>query len=224
MSRFDTRDIACPHCGHVQALDIATSLNITNSPHFKDEIVAGRFQHFACGACGKGFGVDSPLAYIDFGVRRWIYLFPAAWETHWPELEQEPREAFDNYMTGQYSSPIARAMAGGFTLRAVFGMPALAEKILCAGHGIDDALLEAFKLHMTMSRPDMALHRAALPRLFAVDEAELLFTEPAKGSDRAMALPRRGFEAFCADTAPYGALLTALRQGPYVDLGRIVTG
>lgn len=223
MSKFISRQISCPSCNREHLLDIATSLNVSNHARFRDEIIAGAFQRFICDGCGKTFLVDDPFIYTDFTRRHWIYMFPQSWQMQWSEFENEPRDVFEKYMTGTYSSPIARSMADGYRLRTVFGLPALAEKILCFLHDIDDRWLEILKLKIMHT--EVALFNSNyFPRLISVEPElnELTFSLPTMSGVDILAMPLTNLKELMESNIDYSEIMMKLNKSPYVDSGRIL--
>lgn len=216
MSRFEPRPIHCPHCRHEQILDVASSINVTNHPRYRDQILAGEFQGFTCTECNQGFLVDDPLMYIDFTRKVWIAQFPADYEVQWRDFENEPREAYDKYITGPYSSPIAQSLHGNFYIRTVFGLNALAEKILCELHGLDDAQLGLVKWQLMTTQPGFVFSPRHRPWLISVKETELLFA--VQGESDFFSLPADSLRA--TEVPANEQALSELRSSPYTDVGK----
>src|SRR5205085_7613996 len=143
-------------------------------PALRDAILAGEFQKVVCDACGGAFLVEDPLMYIDFDRRLWIGMFPQDFEPAWAEHEAAAGEAFERYMTGAYSSPFAREMADGFRVRTVFGLPALAEKVLALDTGLDDRALAVLKLEMMRSVVGLPFSAAFRPRMLAMENERMV--------------------------------------------------
>jgi hypothetical protein len=227
MSRFEDRQLRCPHCTREFTESIATSLNVTNKPQLRDAILTGQFQRFTCPDCHKAFVVDDALMYIDFGRKIWIGMFPQSSEAHWYRHEALPRETFDTNMTGPHTSPYAREMADGFIVRAVFGLPALAEKIRCLEAGVDDAVLAILKLQMMQTIEGLRFNPQSRPTLVGVEESQLIFR--ARTSDgengesgETLVIPREALGEIDDNQEAYASVIKQLTEGPYVDVGRIM--
>ena len=68
-------------------------------------------------------------------------------------------------------------------MRCVFGLPALREKLIAADAGLDDRLVEAFKLSLFETVAGLPFEAARRPRLVVADADTLVFAIPADPSD-----------------------------------------
>ena len=228
MSTFVDRNIPCPSCSFVQVRSVAKSLNGPRVPEVVDEILAARFQRYACDECGTSYTVDLPLVFLDFDARIWIGMFPLAWELRWAELEDQPRESWSKNMI-DHAPPIVRSMSEGFRIRAVFGLDALREKLLCFHAGLDDAYLELLKLDLMRSTEGLLFHPGHRPSLIEVDDEGLVFAIDGMSESGAprpgrLEVPRARLEGMRMDPAAWEPALRKVKQGPYVDVGRIMLG
>lgn len=239
MSIFEPRTLTCPHCGVDAEHAVAVSINGGRSPQYRQQILDGSFQVIACPTCGKKTEADGPFIYIDLRDKIWIGCFPRAWEPAWRSFENEPLDSWRRSMIDHAPSNVRR-MADGFRVRAVFGLPALREKLLCLQHGIDDRLLEALKLDLLRRHEALAMHPAARPLLIDVDGAALAMVSllPPPESDGAslgaalgfqatwrnvrFSVPRGELDRIRDDAAAWSAAIVQVSGGPYVDLGRMM--
>lgn len=192
---------------------IATGLNVSKSNEYREQILAETFQVYSCKTCSEKFMLDEPFIYTDFTRNHWIGVFPANGEPAWVMHERAPLDAFEKNMSGPHTSPIARAMAEGFLVRTVFGLEALREKLVVFDAGIDDAVLALLKIEL-MRAGLVPFHPDARPRLKAADQEQLFF-------NHALRVPRKLLEEMTADSA-FDEMLLTLREGPYVDAGRVL--
>jgi len=246
VSVFVTRRARCPRCGHEEQRSVAESVNGGRSPEYRDAILAGRFHVFPCGGCGVESRADEPFLYTDFARKEWIRVLPAREEPQWARHEPEARTTFLRAFRLDVASgpgarraatapdrreppPVLRAMAEGFRSRLVFGLAALREKLLVFGAGLDDALIEGLKLDLMRGHRELSFEPSRRPRLHAVGEETLRFyvRESGPGADLREAelleieLPRSAYDRLAARAEAYRTLLDALREGDYVDLGRL---
>jgi len=219
MSLFEERTISCPQCGFKHDEQIATSLK----PKFKEAILAGTFQRFVCENCGHSYRVDDPLMYIDFTKKLWIAQYPRDWEKDWAQYELIAKEDFDKYVTGEFASPLAHQLAPGFIIRTVFGLDALAEKIVILENKIDDRLLSVLKWQMMNEVEGLTLNPNTRPMLIAVADSELVFrvlTQGVVGSE-IMALPLEdAFDGISEnESSAWAGMLKDFAGRTYVDAG-----
>jgi len=217
MSVFRERQFDCPSCGHVNAETVAASLHGPRVPEVVDAILAGTFQVFACARCGLSYRADGPVIYTDFDEKHWIGEFPASDEVAWATLEQHSMDSFRRAMI-DFAPAFLRADAAGFAIRTVFGLPALAEKILLLRNGWDDRVVEAMKLRLVLES-GAVLHPASRPVVVEADGERLSIALPSENG--ALVVARAEADAFAADPA-WREALAAMARGPYVDLGRLM--
>lgn len=225
MSTFVGINVACPVCGTVTRREVATSINASRSPEWRDVILEGAFQRFTCPSCGDTAVPMLPFPYIDFDRKQYIGVFPTADEADWWEHEQEPADAFERNL-GQFAPAVARPIGADMHVRTVFGIDALREKILVLDAGLDDAVLEALKLRLLVARDDLSSALDDRPRLIAATDETLEFIvlAPSAESDRdlyQLSVPRADYDLVAHDRE-LRALVEALAAGPYRDAGRLL--
>lgn len=225
MSIYEKRTLTCPHCGHQVEKSVAVSLNAARARVQRQEILDGTFQRFECETCHERFRADGPLIYIDFDQKVWIGVFPAPWESAWWKHEQEPALSFQRNIE-ENSPPMVKEWAPGFVIRAVFGLEGLREKLVAHAAGIDDRVLEAYKLDLLRGMGPYELSGRARPRLRKVEGGELFFhvPRPEPGNPGRVAMVRVAAAELArieANRAAWAQTLDTLSEGPYVDLGRI---
>lgn len=226
MSHFSTRHVACPRCKVVAPRSLVDSLNCERTPAARDAILSETFQQFSCESCNYQFLVEDPFIYTDFIRKHWIGVFPRSWELQWAEYETHPVKAYFDNMEGPHSSPAARVMAGGFKVRAVFGLPTLREKLICFDQGLDDAQLELVKLHLMRTVEGLTFGPQSRPRLHRVEGSELIFRVPCRVNSQwrvvELGLPLELYHRQLDDAPSLVPFLRSLRAGAFVDLGRIM--
>lgn len=203
---------------------VAVSIDGPASAHGEHQaILDGTFQRWPCEACGHVFRADGPLIYIDFDAKLWIGVFPGALEARWWAYEDAPIAAFERNML-ERCPPLVRDWAPGFEIRVVFGLDRLREKLLAHAAGIDDRVLEAYKLGLVRELGPHALALAARPRLRDITPDELIFAvpKPAPTAPELCAIvhvPRAALDELAADA--WAPTIAALSAGAYVDVGRV---
>lgn len=227
MSVFEDRAIKCPHCKAENVCNVALSLSGVRAAKAIQAIRDGSFQRFNCTACQREFVADGPLIYIDFERKHWIGVFPRVAEVSWRMLEQQPMDSFRRSMI-DFAPKIARIQAEGFTIRTVFGLTALAEKLVCLDAGIDDRLLEALKLDILRSQKGLVFNPDTRPVLTKVTDDTLVFDAWRNDEGREdfveerVTVPRKALDAIRDKRADWLVALNWLGSGPYIDTGRIM--
>ena len=225
MSTFTLRAVQCPNCDDTHDREVATSINASRSPALRDEIVSGTFQVFTCEVCGHPVVYTGEFPYLDLDRRQFIGVFPSAWEADWDRYEARAESAFDRTL-GADAPSVAQSLVDQVTVRCVFGLSALREKLIASDAGLDDRLVEAFKLSLFETVAGLPFEAGRRPRLVVADADTLEFAIPADPSDpdqNALRLPieRTHFDEF-VERADRDALLTAMAPGAYVDTGRLL--
>jgi hypothetical protein len=226
MSVYEDRVLSCPHCQHQFTQAVAVSLDGERAARERQAIIDGTFQRLTCAACGTAFRADGPLIYLDFDAKLWIGVFPAPWEAAWWDHEDEPQGAFQRYMIDN-CPPLVRSWAPGFAVRAVFGLENLREKLIAHAAGIDDRVLEAYKLDLLRGIGPYDLAPSARPRMRAAGETDAVFHVPRPTPDAPdrhaiVRVSRAEIERVAAGRdGEWAPTIQAVSAGPYVDLGRI---
>lgn len=218
MSVYQERDLTCPSCETTFVRTLCVSLNGGRVPAIIDEVRAGRFQRFPCPSCGQEVVADGPLIYTDFDRRHWIGCFPRTWESSWRAVEHQPAESFRRAMI-DHAAPIMRADADGYRIRAVFGLPALAEKIIAWDHELDDVTLELLKLEVMRDPESPGFDLAHRLRFLDADGEVLRF---AVGESEVARVPCAWYDDVAGRLEAYAGAIDAVAAGPYVDVGRVV--
>lgn len=224
MSTFAAARVPCPYCARIDERSIALTVNATRTPAYREAVLDGSFQRFVCPGCAAPFVVEEPFLYLELGRKLLIAVAPADEEAHWPRYERMALARFEEDL-GAGAPAVARELGEGVRLRAVFGLAALREKLVCFEAGLDDAVLEAFKLELCRSGAGLPLHPEARLRLEAVSDGELSFAMPDGGdagdASQVVVVERAAFARFVV--APgWESLVSRLGSGPYVDLGRVL--
>jgi hypothetical protein len=222
VSVYQNRPLCCPACGFEQVQSVLVSLNGQRTPRIVEEIRRGVFQHLRCERCGAAFVADGPLIYTDFSLRRWVGVFPRTWEEAWRSIEHQSADSHRRAMI-DHAPAIVREMADGFAIRTVFGLPALAEKILCWDHGLDDRLVEVLKLDLYRSEGGPAADPLRRPRLIAASGDRLDFACDGLLPDGdTLSVGTERLDAIAGDVAAWQGALDRIASGPYVDVGRLL--
>jgi hypothetical protein len=224
-----SHDVTCPGCGTVTTYELPSSVNPERSPDDARAIERGWYRRYRCVRCGAGYTVDTPFLYIDLPSRFVAGHFPLGWEDDWPAHERVLRDTVARNF-GAAAPTVARELGQGLTCRAVFGLAALREKVLCQRAGLDDRVLEALKLSLVAGDGRLPLDPATRPRLVSADAATLGFgaeLEHGAGGEAEMAsltVDRAAYRAIADDPDPWREVLAHFDDALYVDLGRVLLG
>ena len=128
-----------------------------------------RLNRLTCGSCQHDFVYQRAVAVVDFEKSQWIISYPNEGEQHWSDCVRMTEHSFNRCMKIQ--APLfIRETVGDWTVRTVFGYPAIREKLVIEEAGFSDVSVETAKLHLQAGRPDWG--RATL-RLREVLEGRL---------------------------------------------------
>jgi hypothetical protein len=132
MSQRQSTTVNCPHCGHSQDFSTWPSLNVSLDPDEKPRLLSGELHRFTCGKCASQTQVSYPLLYHDMERKLMIY-----------DLEEgdTPEELPDGILGG-----LLGVMRETYTFRQVHSRNELVEKIRIADAGLDDRVVEVFKI------------------------------------------------------------------------------
>lgn len=150
MSTFAARTVRCP-CGALRRADLADGLHITRLPEVRQKILDGTFHHVACYECGRVSVVQTKTLYTDFERLHWVAVAPPWLVSDWPSWAGIVSAEFDHNLRVA-ASPLVSDLAERFTVRLVFGLDALAEKLHAWDAGLDDRLVEGLKLRLYQAR------------------------------------------------------------------------
>ena len=221
MSTFAQRTLTCSACRQPSAMSVAVSLNGGRRPDLRLAILDDTFQRITCPSCGVPGRIEQPFVYLDFTRKHWITCFNHRREASWATLEGEPHEDWKEAMI-TFAPRIVREMSASFRIRAVFGVDALREKLLCFEHGIDDVWLAVLQLDAMRSVAGLAFSPARRLRLSHVDPDTLHFRVMGDGAE--WSVPRARLVEMQMAALEWSAAHEILGRGPYVDVGRLMIG
>ena len=222
--------LSCPRCGQPGTLPVLESLNLTRHPELRALVVERRLHRQPCPGCGATWVLDRPLLFTDFDGGWWIHTLPeterAAVATHEADAQRLFAAQFGpgpggcgaepGATLGPTAPPAARALGAGLRLRVVFGLEELREKVV--GTALDDRVIEALKIEVFATEPDLL--RAGGRRLVLehVDETTLyfhLFGDPPAELLGEVRVPRVRYEHLAVQ--PLAAHYPRLFAGPGVS-------
>jgi hypothetical protein len=99
------------------------------------------------------FRIEPEFVYMDLARGQYIGVWPASKRGEWQVCAARTRSTFDDAL-GKNAPASAASIGARLEVRAVFGWPALVEKLLARQAGIDDRTLEAAKLAVMRSQEE----------------------------------------------------------------------
>jgi hypothetical protein len=188
MSTYRLRTVRC-HCGNAFEAELFDGLHVSRRPDVRERILDGTFHRFTCPACGGTVVVEQRLAYSDMPRRHWFTVFPRIDLRHRDELVAFARRSFQDTMIDR-APELVRGWASEMTVRAIFGLASLREKLTVFDAGLDDALIECLKLQLFRGS-GLVLHPDTYLHVVAVDTDTLVMHyAPPGGSPSSLPVPR----------------------------------
>ena len=222
MSVFRNETVNCPACATPVDFELVLSVNADRRPDLRDEIVAGTFQRRPCPSCGTEFRVDPEFTYMDLGHGQYIGVWPVAKRGQWQACAQKTAQTFDEAL-GKGASPEAKKLGARLEPRAVFGWPALTEKIIAREVGIDDRTLELAKVMVLRNGSETPVPGRRELRLVEAraEDFVLAWVRPADGAvETALRIPRTLIAEIDAEPEPWKAMRDSVGEGLVVDFQR----
>lgn len=173
-------------CGETFTAYLADAVNVQRRPATRDEILAGTFHRTRCRACGRETTIEKEFSYVDFARGSLYRVKPRQERDRW----QADSAALE---TDADKVPDALAPRAKRTLRVIYGLSELREKLLVENARLDDRMLEVLKALVLRDHPFL-LQRPRL-RMALTDLSDKAFTFTASFDHGAeafrLALPRR---------------------------------
>jgi hypothetical protein len=176
VSWFAAVSITCPSCAASFTGHAADSINIERAPEARALVLEGAFHVEVCPGCGQRVTIDRPFLYTDLGRRQFCHVFRRADEGDWPRREEVAEQTFWEGVRG--APPAVAELARLVSVRAVFGVAALAEKLRIWDAGLDDAVVELLKLELVATRGDGVDREVLLVSAAGADDTLELMVRP----------------------------------------------
>lgn len=221
MSIFRSIELPCPACDTPTEFELVHSVNAGRRPDLRASILDGSFQRASCPACATPFRVEPEFVYIDIPRGHYIGVWPSHDRAQWRERAALTQRLFDETL-GPKAGGQARSIGAGLEPRAVFGWPALAEKILARQGGIDDRTLEVAKIAVLRTQEDVPVPGSREFRLVGDQDGDLLLAwvgDAGSGHD-ALRVPRTLIGEIEAAREGWQATYEQVAEGLVVDFQR----
>src|ERR1044072_7674295 len=125
---------------------LARGINVQRTPELKQKIIDGKFHRVTCPNCKKTFTVEKEFSYTDLGNNIFIKVKPVSERHTWKQasaaLDKEVAQVPGNLSKGSDR-----------TLRVVFGLGELREKIIATDYNLDDRKVELLKVLLAYEHP-----------------------------------------------------------------------
>jgi hypothetical protein len=137
MSQQAKHSAKCPRCGSKQEFSVWESINVTEEPKLKVQVLKRELDKFTCENCAETISVKHPIQYHDVAAKLMFWL--AQGEGPKPPLAE------DSQVMGLMAS-------SGYVFRRVNSYNELVEKIRLFDDRQDDRAVEALKLAVRAER------------------------------------------------------------------------
>lgn len=143
MSKPYNTEITCPSCGEKSEFTIWESVNTSLDPKMKRAVRDGSAFRFVCPHCGQARFVDYGFLYHQMEDRILI---------HYARSDENAQEIIDLLAAkGPFRSVATKFYRHGYMIRIVRSMDELLEKLAIIDAGLDDRLVELYKLFLRAS-------------------------------------------------------------------------
>lgn len=148
--------------------NVADCVNIDRTPKVRERILDGEFHRLEDPAGGDPVTVEKTFFYTDFGRGQFFLVLPR-WDRHrWKAVSRDLREVLTYFPASL--APLERG-----TVRVVFGMAELREKLLAYDADLNDRLIEVLKVLLLYQHPFLEQHPRLTLTLERADAAEVEF-------------------------------------------------
>ena len=145
MSVYHNYSVKCG-CGETLEVPLADGVNVTRTPDARKEILRGEFHRYSCQACGAEGIVEKEFFYTDFENNCFIKVMPRQDRHQWQRASKTLDAETDQV-------PEALSAASRRTLRVVFGLGELREKLVSQDAQLDDRVVEILKVLAIYEHP-----------------------------------------------------------------------
>lgn len=163
------QSIKCPKCGHLQEMNIWSSITCDDSPDLKQDLLRANINIFRCDDCEQAALVPTPLLYHDKSKKLLISFTPSNDKSEKFRLFEEiKRTSKESDELKDYED---------YNLRFVTVYDELLEKILIFDNGLHDKVIEVLKVLILSQEPDKADNRSAVFGKIDGDSLEFLIKD-----------------------------------------------
>lgn len=143
MSKLRIEKFECPKCGTEGEFRIWDSINVDLDPELKEKLLSGELYEWTCPHCGEKFTLPFGTLYHDMKHQFMIFFSPFEGEADRYQPIDIPRQPF--------------GLDEEYTIRSVYGLLNLREKISILEAGLDDVAIERFKyVFRNIANPELS--------------------------------------------------------------------
>ena len=208
MSRCRSVEITCPSCGQKSQFTIWDSINTTLDPEMKSAVRNRSAFAFVCPHCGDRSNVNYGFLYHQMEDRILIHYVTSDEEAK----TVEEMYSANNPITAEFPS----FRDADYMVRIVFSQNQLLEKLAIIDAGLDDRLVEIYKVFLLANaqkeKPDLG------------DAEILMLTDAGKhylqflSDNKSLGYAEMSMDTYRLLEDEFGdSLLARSKQGPYVD-------
>lgn len=141
MSIKNIYPIRCPKCKAELEAELYDSINVTDAPALRDQLMANELNAVECIHCGFKFRVDKRLLYNDPERRVMVFWFPGNEEEYRTNKEEfmASMEALNTVLPDEFESP---------AVHLVFSRTELVERIFLLEAELNERVIEYIKYMM----------------------------------------------------------------------------
>lgn len=215
----------CVDCGATVDVRVADSLNANRLPEARRWVLDRTLFQHPC-ACGRTVTAIHPFLYVDFDRGLWLQVLPEdqrpAYHAREPEVVAAYRAAFDPGAGPRFIASLGSLV----TPRLVYGYEELREKVVGGDAALDDALVEALKLEVLATQPDLLRRGVMLLTLDGADAQAVRFLAygfPPGGPGEILgevAVPHAMYDALAERKVAVRDSYPSLFEGVYVNVQR----
>lgn len=129
MSNVISKEVTCPKCNENHSAHLYISINATNDPQFREDLLSGKLLSFKCPNCGYEGRYTYPMLYNDMKKRFMVYLIPEI-----DRFQLEDRALEEDYRNLK-----------GIKKRITSDFNSFKEKVFVFESGLDDMAVELTK-------------------------------------------------------------------------------
>ncbi|MCB1339813.1 MAG: CpXC domain-containing protein [Pseudooceanicola sp.] len=216
----------CPNCGATQNIAAVGSVNADRRPDLRAAILDDSFQLMTCAECGHGFRLEPLFNYLEVAKGQWIAAMPGREMPEYIEVEDRAMGVFD-VSYGEKAPAAARAIGQDLKPRVTFGWPAVKEKLLIDGMGLDDITVEMMKMDLLRRLPEVPLSPGTELRLIGGGDGGLEFAWIETVSEtpgQQFTVARELYDEIAGNAAGWAKIHKRLTDGPFVDMQKLYMG
>ncbi len=144
MSITDLRKIPCRTCGEEVLAVTIESANPARHPPFQEQLLDRELLKMPCPHCDAEHRHYDRFTWIDLPGLLCVVVLHESERPDWPELELEALRELSVPLREE-GPPFVRAFGETVSIRLVFGLEELREKVVCRIHDLDDRVVESIK-------------------------------------------------------------------------------